>query len=164
MGVFWNGKFGLGEIWLEKTRSKFNVSKDKEKRTYNGIEFDSQLEMKYFRDVICPKVESGDIVEYTLQKEYILQPKFIYNDTNVQSIKYVSDFHIVYKNGNEEVIDTKGMADPVCKIKRKIFWYLFPDIKYSWIGYSKIDGGFVDWDYIQKQRRERKKVKSKAGE
>lgn len=28
-------------------RTKFNVSKDIEKRTYNGITFDSILEMKY---------------------------------------------------------------------------------------------------------------------
>ena len=33
-------------------RSKFNVDKDKEKRTYNNIVFDSQLEMKYYRDVL----------------------------------------------------------------------------------------------------------------
>ena len=42
-------------------RSKFNVDKDKEKRTYNNIVFDSQLEMKYYRDVLCPAVESGEV-------------------------------------------------------------------------------------------------------
>lgn len=36
-------------------RSKFNVDKDKEKRTYDNIVFDSQLEMKYYRDVLCPR-------------------------------------------------------------------------------------------------------------
>ena len=35
-------------------RSKFNVDKDKEKRTYNNIVFDSQLEMKFFISLIRP--------------------------------------------------------------------------------------------------------------
>lgn len=48
-------------------RSKFNVDKDKSKRTHNGIVFDSVLEMKYYRDVLCPAVESGDVVSYELQ-------------------------------------------------------------------------------------------------
>lgn len=49
-------------------RTKFNVDKDKDKRTFAGIVFDSQLEMKYFRDVLCPRVESGDVVHFELQK------------------------------------------------------------------------------------------------
>ena len=43
-------------------QSKFNVNKDKEKRTYHGITFDSRMEMKYYCEVVCPKVESGEIV------------------------------------------------------------------------------------------------------
>lgn len=48
--------------------SKFNVDKDISKRTYEGITFDSVLEMKYYRDVVCPLKESGDIVYCELQK------------------------------------------------------------------------------------------------
>ena len=39
-------------------RTKFNVDKDKDKRTYAGIVFDSQLEMKYFTVVFFTEVES----------------------------------------------------------------------------------------------------------
>lgn len=49
-------------------RSKFNVDKDKEKRTYNNIVFDSQLEMKYYRDVLCPAVESGEVTYLSYRK------------------------------------------------------------------------------------------------
>ena len=90
------------------TRTKYNVDKDISKRTYDGITFDSVLEMKYYRDVLCPLVKSGDVVNYELQKPYELQPKFIHDNKTVQPIKYVADFFIVYKNGHEEVIDTKG--------------------------------------------------------
>lgn len=48
---------------LEKyMASKFNVSKDKTRRTFAGIIFDSELEMKYYRDFVLPKIESGEIL------------------------------------------------------------------------------------------------------
>lgn len=142
-------------------RSKFNVDKDKEKRTYNHIVFDSVLEMKYYRDVILPQVRSGEIVAYELQKPYILQPKFTHNGKTIQPIKYVADFYVEYSDGRIEVIDTKGMPDSVAKIKRKMFWYNFPDYDYKWVGYVKKFGGWCDYEYIQKQRKLEKAQKKK---
>ena len=75
-------------------RSKFNVDKDKKKRTCNDIVFDSQLEMKYYRDVLCPLVESGQVKNFELQKKYELQPKFIHDNKTVLPITYVADFYI----------------------------------------------------------------------
>lgn len=57
-------------------RTKFNVGKNTYDRTYNGIVFDSAVEMKYYRDVILPAVERGEIAHYEMQKKYILQPAF----------------------------------------------------------------------------------------
>lgn len=65
-------------------RSKYNVSSNKERRTFGGIVFDSELEMKYYRDVVQPKVNSGEIVKYELQKKYELQPAFKYNGKSVR--------------------------------------------------------------------------------
>lgn len=143
-------------------RSKFNVDKDTSKRTYNGIIFDSILEMKYYRDVILPNVESGQIVKYELQKEYVLQPKFTRNNKSVLPIKYVADFYIVYNNGHEEVIDTKGMPDSVALLKRKMFWYHFPDVDYKWMTYVKKFGGWLEYDVVKKLRSEEKKTKKKV--
>lgn len=139
--------------------SKFNVNKDTLKRTYNGIVFDSVMEMKYYRDVLCPLMESGDVVRCELQKPYELQPKFIHDNRTVQPIKYIADFYIVFKNGYEEVVDTKGCPDSVALLKRKLFWFLFPDINYRWVCYSKIDGGWCDYEYVKKKRAERKHQK-----
>ena len=119
--------------------SKFNVDKDISKRTYEGITFDSVLEMKYYRDVVCPLKESGDIVYCELQKPYELQPKFEHDGFNVQPIKYVADFFIIYKDGREEVVDTKGYPDTTAIMKRKMFWYHYPDVTYKWITYSAMD-------------------------
>ena len=49
-------------------RTKFNVDKQKEARTYDGIVFDSQLEMRYYSEVIIPCVENGEIKNFELQK------------------------------------------------------------------------------------------------
>ncbi len=141
------------------TRTKFNVGQDTSKRTYNGITFDSILEMKYFRDVLCPLVKSGDVVKYELQKPYELQPKFIHNGKTVHPIKYVADFFVSYKDGHEEVIDTKGCPDRVAILKRKLFWYYYPDIEYKWITYVKKFGGWIEYDeYKELKKREAKNM------
>lgn len=140
-------------------RSKFNVDKNAYRRTYNGIVFDSELEMKYYRDVVLPGMESGRIKYCELQKPYELQPKFVHDSKTVQSIKYVADFYIEYADGRTEVIDTKGIPDSTAIIKRKMFWYVYPEIKYIWMTYSRIDGGWCDYEYVKQQRNLRKKNK-----
>lgn len=147
--------FYLGVRKIERT--KFNVDKDKAKRTYNGITFDSVLEMKYYRDVILPSMESGDIYDVQLQVKYELQPKFIHDNKIIQPINYVADFVVTYSNGTVEVIDTKGCPDSTALIKRKLFWYVYPNIVYKWICYSKIDGGWVEYEQVKKGRAIRKK-------
>ena len=142
-----------------KKRTKYNVGSDLSKRTFDGIVFDSCMEMKYYRDVVLPLSRSGEILEYELQKPFVLQPKFHNGKKTVQPIVYVADFYIKYRDGKSEVIDTKGCADSAAKMKRKMFWFHYPDVDYRWITYSKIDGGWVDYDDLKKARKERKKLK-----
>ena len=98
------------------------------------------MEMRFYRDVVLPQVRSGRIKYFELQKKYVLQPKFHNGEKIVQPIIYVADFYIEYSDGTIEVIDTKGFPDSVARIKRKMFWYQYPDITYKWICYTKIDG------------------------
>ena len=115
--------------------------------------------MKYYRDVILPNVESGLIKYYELQKEYELQPKFTHNGKTVLPIKYVADFYIEYTDGHKEVIDTKGLPDSVALLKRKMYWYHYPDVDYKWITYVKKYGGWLDYDTVKKLRSQEKKNK-----
>lgn len=140
-------------------RTKFNVSKDTSKRTYDGIIFDSELEMKYYRDVLLPLVQSGEIVKYELQKPYELQPKFKHNGKTVQPIKYVADFFIVYKDGHEEIVDTKGQPDNIAILKKKMMWYKYPDIDYKWVTFVKKFGGWIEYDEYKRLKREEKRKK-----
>lgn len=142
-------------------RSKFNIDKDISKRTFNGIVFDSIMEMKYYRDVLCPLVESGEVIEYELQKPYELQPGFTRNQKKVLPIMYVADFYMKYKNGYEVVIDVKGCPDTTATIKRKLFWHRYPDIDYRWVTYVKKYGGWCDYDEVKKKRNLEKRMKKR---
>ena len=143
-------------------RTKFNVDKDKEKRTCNGIVFDNQLEMRYYRDVLLPKVESGELKRYELQKKYILQDGFVRNGKKVLPITYIADFYMEYADGHQEVIDTKGLPDPVAKLKRKLFWKKYPQIDFMWVTYIKKYGGWLDWERARTLRKEEKRNKKEA--
>lgn len=142
-------------------RTKFNVDKDTEKRTCDGIVFDSVLEMRYYRDVLRPLVESGDVVEYELQKPYELQPKFTHDGKNVQPITYVADFYMVFCDGSIRVVDTKGCPDSVASLKRKLFWFKYPNIDYHWMAYVEKYGGWNTYEYIKQQRAANKLAKKK---
>lgn len=139
-------------------RSKFNVDKDTEKRTCNGIVFDSVMEMKYYRDVVLPGVESGDIAQYELQKKYILLDGFTRNGKRVLPITYVADFYIEYSDGRIEVIDIKGCPDNTAKLKRKLFWNRYPEINYLWISYIKKYGGWGNYDDFVQMRKDAKRI------
>lgn len=145
-------------------RSKFNVAKDTEKRTHNGIVFDSIMEMKYYRDVVLPKKESGEITNYELQKKYILQDSFEKDGKTIRPITYIADFYIEYSNGEKEVIDVKGMPDNVAKIKRKLFFFRYPDVKYIWVSYIKKFGGWREYEEIKHLRNQEKLRKKQLAE
>lgn len=145
-------------------RTKFNVDKDKEKRTCNGIVFDSVLEMKYYRDVVLPKKESGEILYYELQKKYILQNGFERDGKKVLPITYVADFYIEYSDGRSEVIDIKGCPDTTAKLKRKLFWHRYPNTDYLWITYIKKYGGWGNYDDFNRLRKEAKRKKKEQEE
>ena len=140
-------------------RSKYNVDRDKEQRTYDSIVFDSVMEMEYYRDVILPLSRSGEITHYELQKKYVLQPKFKHDGKLIRPIIYVADFYIEYADGRVEVIDTKGFPDSVAKIKKKMFLYQYPNLNYRWITLVKKYGGWNDYDEVVRLRKEAKKNK-----
>ena len=58
---------------MKDERTKYNVSRKKEERMFDGIVFASKLEMQYYRDVVLPAVEAGEITKCILQPQYELQ-------------------------------------------------------------------------------------------
>lgn len=145
-------------------RSKYNVTmQELEKRSCNGIVFDSVLEMKYYRDVVLPGVESGEIVYYELQKKYVLQDGFERNGKKVLPIVYVADFYIEYSDGRIDVVDVKGCPDATAKIKRKLFWHRYPELNYIWVTYLKKFGGWGLYDDYMRRKRDAVKAARNQG-
>jgi len=144
---------------MEK-RTKFNVDADKEKRSYDGIVFDSELERNYYRDVILPQMASGTIISCERQKCFVLQPAFKNNGKTVQAITYKADFVLAFADGTERVIDCKGYATPDAVLKKKMFLHVFPAPDYLWMSYSACDGGWLSYEELQQKRKARKKLKN----
>lgn len=145
---------------MTEKRSKYNVSKDKEKLTYNGVVWASALELRYYKEVVEVGLATGEFQSCRTQVKYELLPSFVHNGKKYNGINYVSDFNLIDKDGHEIVVDTKGMLKPIDIIKEKLLLSKYPDMDFRLIGFSKIDGGFVSLDTIKKGRKERKKAKN----
>ena len=157
----------------KKQYSKYKVdqsSSAKKKRTvydeHTGKEyqFASNVEKKFYDDILLPKFKSGEIIDYDLQKKYVLQDKFRRpNGEAVREITYVADYWILDKSGHEVVLDTKGcgeLVDSVARIKEKMMFYKYPDLDFRWITWST-KYNWIDWHEAMKLRREEKKKKEK---
>lgn len=99
------------------------------KTIIDGFEFDSKLEARRYCELKL-LLRSGAITELTLQKIFVLQEAFIYDGKKERPITYVSDFYYKDKFGNEIVEDTKGFKTDIYRIKRKMFLFKHPNIKF----------------------------------
>jgi hypothetical protein len=154
----------------KKTRSKFGIDqtqKGRERRTSidyitgESIIFDSELEKKFYDTVIVEGMKDGSIANYKLQQKYRLLKSFKYRNETVREINYVSDFDIWYADGSFKVIDTKGRATADARIKSKLMKYNYPEIDFQWLSYT-VATGWIDYDELQKIRRQKKKEKNAA--
>lgn len=137
-------------------RSKFNVDlSNKDQRTYNGIVFDSAGEMKMYRDCLIPQLEAGKIKSIERQVDFELQEGFEHDGAKILPIMYCADFVVTFSCGRKIVFDFKGMPTADAKLKRKMFWKKYPELPFYWVVYSKMDGGYVPFEFVQKQRKKR---------
>ena len=149
---------------MRQNRSKYNVdvsNKGKAKRTYKGVVFDSETELKFLREWIEPKMKIGEIVSYKMQVPYILQEGFTnFEGKKILPVKYIADYVITFKNGRQIVVDVKGQPDATAKLKKKLFEYKYQDIPFYWycrtVKYSSGDN-WITYEELEKQRKANKK-------
>ena len=152
-------------------KSKYNVDlseKGKAKRTYQGIVFDSETELKFLLEWIEPKLKIGEILSYERQVPDILQEGFInFEGKKILPIKYVADYVITFSDGRQIVVDVKGIPDSLAKAKKKMFEFKYRDIPFYWycrsIKYSDGDNWIV-YEELEKRRKANKKSKNKKVE
>ncbi len=119
----------LTESQYKKLLSKnidYKRSKYKNKKTTcDGIEFDSKKERNHYLKLKAMK-EVGLIKNLELQKEYILQEKFVLNGKTRRKITYKADFsYITTEDDKLHVVDVKGFKTEVYKLKKKLFEYKY---------------------------------------
>lgn len=151
----------------KRKRSKFGVDQTEagiEERSCNDyitgepLLFSSKLEKQYYEEVVIEGIKDGTIQKYKLQQRYKLTPSFKYKNKTIREIAYISDFDIWYSDGRFQVVDTKGRATADAKLKKKLMHYYHPEIDFIWMSYTKTDG-WLEYDELEKVRRERKKEK-----
>ena len=101
---------------------KYNVV-SKERRTADGITFDSMAEMRRYRELKMLE-KSGVISSLELQPKFLLIPK---TEKGGRAVYYKADFKYI-KNGKTVYEDVKGVKTEVYKLKKKLLFYHYPDI------------------------------------
>ena len=101
---------------------KYNVV-SKERRTADGITFDSMAEMRRYLELKLLE-KSGTISDLELQPKFLLIPK---TEKGGRAVYYKADFKYT-KNGKTVYEDVKGVKTEVYKLKKKLLFYHYPDI------------------------------------
>lgn len=124
----------------------------------DGITFDSIAEAEYYRDILVPKIQKGEI-EVELQPKFILLDKFekpVGSGKWHQAITYSPDFLIRYvssPDGRTEAIDVKGYANDRFSIKKKMFDEKYRDIPLIVIKKVLKYGGFITEETYLKMKK-----------
>ena len=98
------------------------------KTKVDDILFDSKKEAKRYVELKL-LLRGGNIQNLIVQPVYLLQNAFKAYGKTIRKIEYVSDFQYEIK-GQIIVEDVKGFKTDVYKLKRKLFLFKYPDIKF----------------------------------
>jgi len=139
---------------MAETKTKYNSKK----LELDGHVFDSKAEAKYY-EVLKLFQANEEILFFRLQPRYELQESFRKDGKLHRKIEYVADFEVHHTDGSIEVVDVKGFQTETFGVKRKLFEKKFPH-KLSLLGFSQIDGGWIELDELKIARRKRKKEKA----
>lgn len=122
-----------------------------------GKLFDSKAEAAFYTFLI-ENVKPKNIV---CQPKVELQPAFNIGKRKVKAITYTPDFFVQFENGKEVYIDVKGMSTQQGELRRKLWWYKYPNKKLIWVATSKKYSlsGWIEWGRLHRQRRLNRKVK-----
>lgn len=152
---------GVGKPILDVVAIKVQKNKYKNKKVeYDGIKFDSKMERDYY--IHLKQLQANGIVyEFFMQKKYVIVDAYTNaRGEKIQASRYVADFEVHYSDNRVEVIDIKGQLTPLFNLKKKLFEARYP-FSLVLLTYSKIDGGWITLEQLEKNRKARKAAKEK---
>lgn len=123
---------------------------------FNGIQFDSEMEMNYYKFLL----ETYNEDDITIKPRYTLIEKFVdVNGKTIRPLVYEADYGIKGANGLiEKVIDVKGFETSDFKIKAKLFKYIYKmDLILVTVNPKKFGGGWTTLEELKIKRRDIKK-------
>lgn len=102
---------------------------------FKGIKFDSKKERDWYM-VLLTYQRNGRIKNLELQKKFELQESFIDNNgVKQRAITYIADFYYYDTKLScfvaEDVKSKATREDKVYRLKKKMFMYQYPNIKFK---------------------------------
>lgn len=163
---------------ISKSKSEGKIAH--KKTIIDGVKFDSKMESRYYL-YLKELQDKGIVKEIELQPKFLLQDKFIIVDgetifgsdkrfaslkkktkaDTVRAINYIADFKVIYTDGREEVVDTKGRATADFEIKRKMLLCKYPSLVYKVLIENKNE--WIDYYQYNKDLKAKKRNKAKGG-
>lgn len=130
------------------------------KAIINDIEFDSLMESKFYVYLLDLQ-RYGEVKSFELQKTFELQPKFKdnFSGKTIRAIEYIADFVVTLKSGQVVAVDVKGIETVDFKLKKKMFQYKFPDIRFMCVQWVAGKKKWLDLEDIKAERRTAKRSK-----
>ena len=120
-----------GKLSVGKLSNEYKALLDKEKSAekpknkkimgatkciYKDIKFDSKLELNFYRYL---ELQGIDFIH---QQKYVIQEGFRFEGKKIQEITWTPDFYFPDK---QVIVDTKGFATEVFRIKQKLFLFKY---------------------------------------
>ena len=146
--------FSLIHMDNENQKSKYHAKKV----LINGIQFDSIMESRFYLLLQAFK-RTGKIINFEMQKKFVLIPSFKKNGKTIREIAYIADFVVYGNDGKVDVIDIKGLETPEFKLKYKMFERFYPDLTLICYQYSASKKIWETLDEIKIRRKQNKKLK-----
>jgi hypothetical protein len=119
---------GCNRVYHHKVEemSKYNSSPVET----DGIKFDSRSEARRHNELLL-MLRAGEIDALFTHPRFNLQPDFVYNGKHYLGIIYEADFQYMdMKDGKIVVEEVKGFKTKDYMLKRKMFMYQYPEIKF----------------------------------
>lgn len=131
--------------------------------TVDSLTFDSELESRYYLHLKGLR-DAGIVERFEMQQQFELLAGYTIAGKKRQPVRFTPDFVVYYADGHIEVVDIKGSKMVVSRdfpLRKKLFETKFNMPLYV-IGFSQIDGGWIELDDLDKARAKRKREKAKG--